>query len=331
MDGEHVESLLDYVFTDEDFDETPTMKEFKRLKRVMNVMVGFYVRGSESKKKQLSTSTEELQKIHQCEEMINSQLESLKNFPAYHPKRIYYEEELNYELKAMSAQKEKIEKEFVNFESLYQWSLGIVDTMQFLEKNLQSYANDILDADFDTEPIKVTVDEYLKYKKGLEEITFNLQESQDFFDASLDGRLEEYHKIEKEMIVEQLKVVGEYSEDNPRRQHVLDELHKDLQFVMNNMVVDDRVTRRRERMRKLHQDFFAVLKWQREKIIKMLEDEPEKIEGDVDSLKEQLVDVLDEIKQLRERPPESKKVVAFRTMSDDGSVVIKNLVGDIEQ
>jgi hypothetical protein len=328
MDGDHVESLLNYVFTDEDFDETPSIKEFKRLKRVMNVMVGFYVRGSEGKKEQRAKSEEELSKIIACEGMIHTQLEDLKNFPGYHPKRIYYEEELNYELKAMATQKEKIEKEFLKFEDLFQWSLGIVETMLFLEKNLASYANDVLETNFEIEEIKVSVSDYLKFKKGLEEICFNLQESMDFFDASLDGRLEKYHEIEKEMIINQLRIVGSYPEDNPRRQHVLDELHKDLEFVMKTMVVDDNVTRRRERMRKLHHDFFAVLKWQREKIIKILEDEPEKIEGDVDQLKSDLVHVIEEIKKLREKPAESARVEAFRNMSGDEKVVIKNLIGD---
>jgi hypothetical protein len=53
---------------------------------------------------------------------------------------------------------------------------------------------------------KITVDEYRAYSKALDEITYNLQESQDFFDASLDGRLKNYHQLEKCMIEAQLQV-----------------------------------------------------------------------------------------------------------------------------
>jgi hypothetical protein len=49
------------------------------------------------------------------------------------------------------------------------------------------------------------VDEYRAYAKALDEITYNLQESQDFFDASLDGRLKNYHQLEKCMIEAQLQ------------------------------------------------------------------------------------------------------------------------------
>lgn len=41
---ESFEELLDYVFTDEDISESPNMKEYKQLNRVMNVMVKFYIR-----------------------------------------------------------------------------------------------------------------------------------------------------------------------------------------------------------------------------------------------------------------------------------------------
>jgi hypothetical protein len=38
----------------------------------------------------------------------------------------------------------------------------------------------------------LTPEEAHEYRLGLQEVTWNLQESQDFFDASLDGRLTAY-------------------------------------------------------------------------------------------------------------------------------------------
>lgn len=77
--------------------------------------------------------------------------------------------------------------------------------------NLKHYANQNLQTNFELEPIKLTPAEYLLYKGGLEEVTYNLQESQDFFDASLDGRLNKYHEIEKNLIEAQLAVCPTFS------------------------------------------------------------------------------------------------------------------------
>jgi hypothetical protein len=88
--------------------------------------------------------------------------------------------------------------------------------------NLKHYANQHLQTSFELEPIRLTPEHFLLYKGGmfisfpyqfkqidsigLEEVTYNLQESQDFFDASLDGRLHKYHEIEKNLIEAQLQV-----------------------------------------------------------------------------------------------------------------------------
>jgi hypothetical protein len=134
----------------------------------------------------------------------------------------------------------------------------------------------------------LTVDEYRIFKRGLDEITFNLQESMDFFNASLDGRLQRFHQLEKCMIEAQLQAIRKYPEDNARRQHVEAELVKDLEYVKDNMKEDPQVVKHRERMRQMHNDFFSLLKWQREKIIRMPYDEPEKLKGDVEALKAEL-------------------------------------------
>jgi len=132
------------------------------------------------------------------------------------------------------------------------------------------------------------VEEYLKYRRGLDEVTYNLQESQDFFEASIDGRLQKYHQIEKCMIEAQLHVVQAYPETNLRRQYVESELMKDLEFVKSNMEDNPKVHRHRLRMQEMHKDFFALLKWQRLKLLNILEKEPEKIIGDVEFLKAQI-------------------------------------------
>jgi hypothetical protein len=125
----------------------------------------------------------------------------------------------------------------------------------------------------------LTLEEYKTFRRGLDEITFNLQESQDFFEASLDGRLKQYQQLEKCMIEAQLQVLAKYPESSQRRQVVETELKKDLQYITEHMQEDPKVTRHRQHMRQIHQDFFAVLKWQREHLIKLLAEHPEEIVG----------------------------------------------------
>jgi hypothetical protein len=57
MDVENVENLLDYVYTPEDFAEKPSMLEYKKLKRVMKVMVNFYKKGTENKRLQVNNGS----------------------------------------------------------------------------------------------------------------------------------------------------------------------------------------------------------------------------------------------------------------------------------
>jgi len=55
------------------------------------------------------------------------------------------------------------------------------------------------------------------------------------------------------------------------------------------MVENPQVRSHRERMQRMHKDFFAILKWQRKKMLQILDTEPEKIIGDVVQLKKDLV------------------------------------------
>lgn len=80
-----------------------------------------------------------------------------------------------------------------------------------------------------------------------------------------------------------------YPADSERRRFVEEELKKDLEFVMQNMEENPKVRSHRERMQRMHKDFFAILKWQRKKMMQMLDQEPDKIIGDVEQLKADLV------------------------------------------
>lgn len=285
MDVENVEQLLNYVFDDNDFSEDPSTKEYKKLVRIMNVMVRFYQRGEAAKKAQYETVLTEQRKIEADLEMLEKQRKVLSQFPDMHPKRKEYEAQLEAEKGNILQAKKNYESQATKFLELYVWGGKIVQTMNWLEQNLKHYANQELKTNFETDPITVTVEDFLKYRRGLDEVTYNLQESQDFFEASLDGRLMKYHQLEKCMIEAQLQVVQDYPPDNARRQYMEEELLKDLEFVKSNMEDNPKVHRHRLRMQEMHKDFFALLKWQRKKLISLLEDEPEKIIGDLEELK----------------------------------------------
>lgn len=90
------------------------------------------------------------------------------------------------------------------------------------------------------------------------------------------------------MIEALLAVVRKYPETSERRMAVEPELVKDLEYVEGNMTLNPNVIKRRTNMRAMHQDFFALLKWQREKMLRVPFDEPHKLTGDVEALKAEL-------------------------------------------
>eukprot|EP01126_Amoeba_proteus_P020261 TRINITY_DN2066_c0_g2_i2.p1 TRINITY_DN2066_c0_g2~~TRINITY_DN2066_c0_g2_i2.p1 ORF type:complete len:385 (-),score=75.60 TRINITY_DN2066_c0_g2_i2:55-1143(-) len=285
---ENFEQLLDYVYTDEDISDSPSIKEYKKLTRVMKVMVRFYERGEAAKKAQHEDVVEEISKIELNLEMANKQLKSLESFPSFHPKRKEYENTIYQEIEELTKVRTKYQKQADGFNDLHEWGKKIVETMLWLEGNLKHYANQKLKTEFEVPPMQLTSEQFLIYKQGLAEVTYNLQESQDFFEASLDGRLRLYHELERDMIKTQLEILQEYPEDNPRRVHFETELSADLEFVMDNMEENPKVRNHRERMQQMHKDFFALLKWQRKKIQSILADEPLLIVGDVEKLKKDL-------------------------------------------
>jgi len=162
-------------------------------------------------------------------------------------------------------------------------------------------------------------------------VTYNLQESQDFFEASLDGRLSKYHQIEKELIEAQLGILKKFPAEDPRRLHVETELKADLEFVSGNMADNPKVRSHRERMQCMHQDFFSLLKWQRKKIQTILEKEPEiLIDGDIEKLLQDLEEMRKkavEKENFLSKYGESEKKTKEETETADkkNDLVIKNL------
>lgn len=190
MEVENVEELLDYVFTEKDFSLTPSEAEYRKLGRIMVIMIRFYERGSSTKKAEYERFMGDLDRLAEDEKMIMEQIECLQNFPPIHPKRGEYEANLEEEHEALKAARERVQPQIEHWKELYEWSLKIVDTVNWLGKQLEEYSNEAFKTELKVDPenSKLTVDLFRIYKRGLDEITYNLQESQDFFDASLDGR-----------------------------------------------------------------------------------------------------------------------------------------------
>jgi len=115
-------------------------------------------------------------------------------------------------------------------------------------------------------PPALQPEEIEQFTTGLDEITYNLAESQDFFQASIDGRLNKYHNVEKKLIEDQLVSIRKFPEDNARRQYIEGELLKDLEYVQNNMIETPESVNRKQKMLQNHQEFFAVLRFTREKL-----------------------------------------------------------------
>jgi len=144
-----------------------------------------------------------------------------------------------------------------------------VDVTKWLAAGLDDYCVNFLKMDLDIVPVplgKPTKETFEKYKQGLEEVHLNLTESQDFFQASLDGRLRKYHQIEKEIIEAQQKAIAEFPPMNERKVHWDEELQKDLEFVADNMKETPQAMGKREKMLTMHRDFVNTLTWFKSKL-----------------------------------------------------------------
>jgi len=256
----------------DEFSDIPSVQEYRKLRRVMGMITKFYRDGSNMKKQNYETMTEEIKKLEVDENMVKDQLASLDaaTFKG-HPKRKEYNNMLKTEMENMLTQKATLLKKQKECRELYEWSGTIVQVCEWLELALDDYCSNTLDL---PEQIKRTMkpvpelanEDVAKFSRGLDEITYNLSESQDFFQASLDGRLKKYHGIEQQMIEAQLEAIRKYSDDNPRRMFVEVELLKDLDYVNANMVENPEAIRRKQKMLQSHAEFFQVLKFHRERL-----------------------------------------------------------------
>jgi len=248
--------------------DTPTIVEYKKLKRVMRIMIKFYEDGSAAKLDQANDMQFELHKVENDLKMVEKQLEVLRKFPI-HPKRTTYEKELVEEEEKLKKVQQSFIAKAAEFKALYHWSLGIVDVTRWLAAGLDDYCVNFLKMDLDIVPAPLarpTKETFEKHKQGLEEVHTNLSESQDFFQASLDGRLRKYHTMEKELIEAQLKALEEFPPMNPRKAHWDEELQKDLDFVIESMAENPSSTQKRERMLSMHRDFVNTLSWFKNKL-----------------------------------------------------------------
>eukprot|EP01118_Nematostelium_gracile_P005608 TRINITY_DN1784_c0_g1_i1.p1 TRINITY_DN1784_c0_g1~~TRINITY_DN1784_c0_g1_i1.p1 ORF type:complete len:364 (-),score=117.41 TRINITY_DN1784_c0_g1_i1:41-1066(-) len=267
----------DVVQVDIDVDsigEIPSVKEYKKLRNVMSMITRFYRDGSAKKGENYATMVGEIAKLDYDKQMVEEQLTALEEKPAFkiHPKSKEYRKNLEEELEGLNKQRERFAKQRDDYKFLFEWSKQIVEICEWLELHMDDYCKDNvtdLPPNFfkNLKPVPELSEEQKKiYRKGLGEITYNLDESQDFFQASIDGRLNKYHNIEKQIIEAQLRVMAKYPTDSARREHVAGELEKDLEYVNNNMVQNPEATKRREKMLKNHQEFWKVLKYHKDKL-----------------------------------------------------------------
>jgi hypothetical protein len=268
-------------------DQTPSVLEFKKLRNVMGQITAFYKRGSNMKKGNVEKVDEELAKIDDDEKMIAAQLSALEPLEGgdagrgdqfrQHPKAKEYKKNLLEEQRRLGKVRTRYEAQRKKGQDLYEWSLGVVECCEWLESFLHHYCKEKLDlpealvAKIPV-PRELSLEERDKFSKALDEITFNLAESQDFFQASVDGRLRQYHLIELEIINAQQKALAAFPEDSPRRQYVQTELDKDLQYLASNMKGGDEDRKRKELMLQNHKDFFKALRFPREKLRVLLLD-----------------------------------------------------------
>lgn len=252
-------------------DENPSVNEYKKIKRVMGIITQFYRDGTNLKKGHYDEVTQEIAKLDSDLSMVKEQTAALTENPAFdtHPKQKEYLNQLNMEKEHLDGQRVKFVEKQQEYKGIYEWSEGIVRVCEWLELNLDDYCSKTLDYPKlkDVKPApELTKEEAAKFSEGLDEIYHNLEDSQDFFSASLDGRLDKFHALEKQIVESQLAVVRKYPEDCERRKHIEQELLADLAFVEENINGDSADTRRREKMLNSHSDFFKVLKFHKEKL-----------------------------------------------------------------
>lgn len=84
-------------------------------------MVNFYKRGEKNKGLQYEAVQTELAAVARELRLIDEQMAVLSTFPAYHPKRSYYEGELQNEKDEIVKYQRKYEEQAQNFRNLHEW------------------------------------------------------------------------------------------------------------------------------------------------------------------------------------------------------------------
>lgn len=255
-------------------------EDLKKLKRVMGTITKFYQNGTELKKGQFEHVQTQISAIEQDLLMCEAQMEALRAQPYFkgHPKQKVYLESLEAEITGLTAQHSQFQAKAAELKGLWEWSQIIVKVCQWLESCMEQYAREELRVELPRSAAaaaesagtaalpELTDEQCLEYGKGLDEITYNLQESQDFFRASIDGRLHQYHSYERDIILAQLEAIRTFPETSERRKYIEGELVQDLEYVEHNMKDDPATMKRREKMLQSHSDYFKVLKFYKERL-----------------------------------------------------------------
>lgn len=270
----------------ENIGDEPTLQEYKKLKQVMSTITRFYKDGSNLKQNQVKLVDEQLLLLDLDLKLCVKQLEVLEASKRFmiHPRGKEYKENLIEDRGNLEGKRKKYMEQKEEFESLFEWSKTIVKVCEWLEANLDHFCkqNNLLPEGHKLkEEIILTEDEIKEYTKGLNEITYNLQESQDFFEASVDGRLKIYHELELEIIDAQVKVVDDYPIECDRKAYWLQEFKEDREYVEGNMKDDDSTMARREKMLVMHRKYLQVLQYHKDKLRKQYPDlQVEEVEYD---------------------------------------------------
>lgn len=281
----------DLADLDRQFDEievsNPSVKQYRKLKRVMASITGFYENGTKKKHANYVQMKENLSHLLTDIAAVEAQLKALEAKASFagHPKVIEYREFLEEELARFSKKKESMEKKEREFFELSEWSKVINEVCRWLEDNLDAYAVDVipeLKGKIKPKPVpQLTPEQMRQYSRGLDEISYNLKESQDFFQAGIDGRLAVYHDIEREIISLQLETLKRVAPDSVRTAMLTPELQQDLEYVEANDDKSPEALARREKMLRNHRAYLKVLQYHTDKL-KVLQDLPPPAERQYD-------------------------------------------------
>lgn len=285
----------DLAVLDQEFDEIggpvnnthPSLKQYRKLKRVMSSITGFYENGTRKKGENYELMVTNLAELERDLAATRAQLAALDTKPAFqgHPKTLQYREFLQGELESLGKKRESMEKRKKEFYDLHVWSGVINKVCAWLEDNLDAYALDVipeLRGKIEPRPVReLSADEVRQYSRGLDEITYNLKESQDFFQAAVDGRLKVFHDIEKEIVRSQMEALMAAAPDSQRTAVLMGELAQDYEYVASNDDESEEALKRKAKMLRNHRAYLKVLRYHTDKL-KVLTDlpPPEKREYD---------------------------------------------------